>query len=236
MGFDSMKKEKLVCFLPCRKGSERVPRKNIKPFSMFKNGLIEIKLKQLCDCVEIDEILLSSNDEDILGFAESLGLKKITLHKRSENLSSSSTSTDDLMEHVLNVSEGEHILWTHVTSPFVNSVIYSDIIKSYFDSLSQGYDSLMTVSKVQGFLWDDKKPLNYNRADEKWPRTQTLKPIYEVNSAAFVASRTIYEKNKDRIGDNVYLYELSGMDGHDIDWEDDFLLGECMLEKGLVRV
>ena len=64
-------------FLPCRKGSQRVPKKNIKEFAGFKNGLIEIKLKQLLECKKIDTIYLSTNDEEILAYAESLNQNRI---------------------------------------------------------------------------------------------------------------------------------------------------------------
>jgi len=58
--------ELISCFLPCRKGSERVPRKNTKPFASFHNGLIQIKLKQLLACKLIDNIFVSSDDDEIL--------------------------------------------------------------------------------------------------------------------------------------------------------------------------
>jgi hypothetical protein len=30
----------------------------------------------------------------------------------------------------------------------------------------------MTVTKFNGFIWNQKKPINYNLKKEKWPKTQ----------------------------------------------------------------
>lgn len=224
---------KVTCFLPCRQGSERVPRKNIKPFAGYSSGLIELKLTQLSEAKNIDEVVLSTNDTEILNFAARLNLANLRLHQRDEALASSLTSTDTLVAHALDlIPEGE-ILWTHVTSPFITAQHYDAIIQSYREKLTQGYDSLMTTTAIYGFLWQDEKPLNYDRNKEKWPRTQTLKPIHEVNSGVFLASSNIYQKYNDRIGQKPYLYQLDKITSHDVDWPEDFVIAELIAEKGL---
>ena len=122
---------KVVAFLPCRKGSERVPRKNIRPFAGFQHGLIELKLKQLLASKEIAEVVLSTNDNEILDFASTIGDDRLHLHKRADALSSSTASTDALVGHAVDLIPDGHILWTHVTSPFVNADSYSDICLLY---------------------------------------------------------------------------------------------------------
>lgn len=225
---------KITCFLPCRQGSQRVPNKNIKPFSSYDWGLIEIKLKQLEATELVDEIVLTTNDAKILDYGESLSLSKLRLHKRSENLSSNETSTDQLVRHALELIPQGDILWTHVTSPFINGSYYNNIIRTFLEKRESGYDSLMTVSELYGFLWQNGKAINYDRQKEKWPRTQTLDAINEVNSGAFLASSDIYRKLNDRIGKSPYLYVLNKLIGYDIDWPEDFVIAECMVEKGLV--
>lgn len=228
--------DKTTCFLPCRKGSQRVPDKNIKPFAGRPFGLIQVKLEQLLKVESLDEILLSTNDERILEYGASLKDSRITLHHRSEDLSSSTASTDWLVGHALSLIPDGHILWTHVTSPFVNELHYKIIIDEYYRRLIEGHDSLMTTTEIYGFLWREGVPFNYDRAEEKWPRTQTLLPIHEVNSAAFLASAAVYERLQDRIGSKPYLYPLDKLVSHDIDWPEDFIIAECMAEKGLVQL
>lgn len=227
---------KVIAFLPCRKGSERVPRKNIRPFAGFQHGLIELKLKQLLAAEEIAEVVLSSNDDEILDFAGTIRDDRLRLHKRADALSSSTTSTDALVGHAVELIPDGHILWTHVTSPFVNASSYDAIVQSYKNALVEGYDSLMTTSAIHGFLWNAHAPLNYDRSVEKWPRTQTLEVVHEVNSAVFLNSAENYRKMDDRIGAKPYLYTLDKIVGFDIDWEDDFAMAQCVLSAGLARL
>lgn len=228
--------DSVVAFLPCRKGSERVPRKNIRRFGSFAHGLVEIKLGQLLASAEIDHVVLSTNDEEIIEFAESLDTPGLIVHRRVEHLSSSATSTDDLISHARELVESGHILWTHVTSPFVTSALYDEIIAAYRPALTQGYDSLMTTTLLQAFLWTESGPLTYDRSAEKWPRTQTLPPVHEVNSAVFLAPVEIYDREQDRIGSKPKLHPLDRLTALDIDWEEDFVIAEQLLLNKLVTV
>lgn len=225
---------KVTCFLPCRAGSQRVVKKNIKPFAGYEHGLIQIKLRQLLAAKGIDEVVLTTNDANILAYAESFDEPRLHLHRRVEELSSSATSTDQLVAHAIELIPDGHILWTHVTSPFITATQYDDVVRAYFEQREQGYDSLMTTTAIHGFLWQDEQPLNYDRTIEKWPRTQTLPLVHEVNSGAFVASANVYRDLDDRIGRRPYLYAMDALTSFDIDWPEDFMIAECIVEKGLV--
>ena len=60
-------------------------------------------------------------------------------------------------------------------------------------------DSLMGVTKIQDFIYDNKKPINFNKNKEKWPRTQTLKKLYIINNTIFISSKKNYINLDDRI-------------------------------------
>ena len=226
--------DKVTCFLPCRAGSQRVARKNTKPFAGYQHGLIQIKLRQLLASEKIDEVVLTTNDADILAYCELLEEPRLRLHRRVEELSTGATSTDQLVAHALELIPQGHILWTHVTSPFITAKHYDEVIRAYWAQREQGYDSLMTTTALHGFLWQGEQPMNYDRASEKWPRTQTLAPVHEVNSGAFVAPADLYRELDDRIGRRPYLFPMDKLTSFDIDWPEDFVVAECLLEKGLV--
>jgi CMP-N-acetylneuraminic acid synthetase len=221
----------VTVFLPCREGSQRVPFKNTKPFSGIKGGLLEMKLKELIKVPSVNKIFLSTNDPKVIEIARNINSNKIVIDIREDYLSSSSTSTDDLINYVPEIIEDDHILWTHVTSPFITADIYESIIKEYFKKLAEGFDSLMTVNKIQTFLWNEKGSINYDRNIEKWPRTQTLPKTYEVNSGVFINSLVNYSLFNDRIGEAPFLYETLGYTSFDIDWPEDFLLAELIYKS-----
>lgn len=213
-------------FLPCRKGSERIPHKNTKNFAGIKGGLLKIKLDQLVNVSGIESIIISSNDEVVLDFASSYSDSRIRIDERPEHLGLSSTSTDELIKYVPSIISSGHVLWTHVTSPFLNEFDYENIIAKYKNVLKEGYDSLMTVKELKGFIWNQDRPVNYNISDEKWPRTQTLKPLFEIDSAVFLNSIEQYKKFNDRIGLKPAMYIQNAEKSIDIDWPDDFLFAE----------
>lgn len=228
---------KVTCFLPCRKGSERVPRKNIKPFADHAFGLVEIKLRQLLAVERISSILLSTDDEEIIEFALALGRNdKILVSERPAELAASSTSTDELIAYVPELIQEGHVMWTHVTSPFINADDYSAIIDKYFGAMDEGYDSLMTTTPFYGFLWSEAGPINYDRNVERWPRTQTLQALHQINSGAFLASVDVYTNVGDRIGERPCLYEMDKLKGFDIDCQDDFFIGDILARSGKVQL
>lgn len=222
--------EKVTAFLPCRSGSQRVINKNTRPFAGNSNGLIGIKLDQLLQSELIEKVVLSTDDDKVKEIGRSFNNGKIIIDDRPAALAMSSTSTDEVIEYVAGIIDNKHILWTHVTSPFVGTEIYNNAIQLYFEKKHE-YDSLMSVTPLKKFAWFKGSPVNYNREIEKWPRTQTLEPIMEVNSAMFIAHSDIYKKHNDRIGLKPNLFEMSVEESFDIDWEIDFKIAEMIWEN-----
>lgn len=217
----------ITVFLPMRKGSQRIKCKNIKRFADIKGGLTFIKISQLLKSTKIKQIIVSTDDEEVKNIARGFNNNKIIIDDRPEYLASSNTSTDELINYVPNIIKSGVVLWTHVTSPFVTDVHYDNMILKYNKNINK-YDSLMSVTKVQKFLWKDDKPLNYDRNIEKWPRTQTIDIVYEINSAAFIADIEMYKQYRDRIGNKPFFYELNEKEAFDIDWKEDFEIAEAL--------
>lgn len=223
---------KISVFLPCRAGSERVPHKNTRTFANVEGGLLKIKLQQLVACNAIDSIVLSTNDEEVIQLAETVSSDKIRIDRRPEHLATSSTSTDDLVKYVPTIITEGAVLWTHVTSPFIDGKIYEEAIDAYKNALSKGdHDSLMSVTTLRTFIWNKEGAVNYDRNKEKWPRTQTIEPLYEINSGIFLADIDIYRNLEDRIGKKPFLFENNDIDSFDIDWEEDFFIAEAIYNK-----
>jgi CMP-N-acetylneuraminic acid synthetase len=220
---------KVTCFLPCRAGSERVKNKNTRQFAGIEGGLLKVKLDQLVRCELIDLIILSTDDPQVLAVSKKYG-EKVRIKIRPPDLATSDTSTDDLIRHVSTIINAPHILWTHVTSPFTDEQLYTRAINDYFRILKENtHDSLISVSPIRVHVWDrEGNPLNYSRSEVRWPRSQQVDPLFEVNSAIFINSRENYIRYEDRIGIKPYLFEMDQTESLDIDYEDDFMLAESI--------
>ena len=221
--------EKIAFFLPTRKGSERVKSKNTKPFAGIEGGLVENKIKLLLATKHIYEILFSSNDEMFIAIAEKYASdSRLRIIPRPNELCLSTTNLQDLICYVPTITNADHILWGHVTTPLVEAKVYDTAIEQYLSKITKGYDSLVSVKELKNFLLNQEGKLVNNTTDIPWPRTQDLEPLYEINHAIFLAKRSVYTEQKNRIGQKPLLYIMDEIHSKDIDWEEDFKIAEIM--------
>ncbi|MDR2408633.1 MAG: acylneuraminate cytidylyltransferase family protein, partial [Bacteroidales bacterium] len=215
-------------FLPARKGSQRVQNKNTRPFAGIKGGLLENKLNQLIKTKKIDEIILSTNDEECIRIAEGFSEKcsRLRIIQRPDSLCLDTTNLQDLIAYVPTVTQAGHILWGHVTTPIAGASEYDDAVELYFLKRTEGYDSLVSVTELKNFLLDKEGKIINNNTSLPWPRTQDLELLYEINHVMFITDRSIYEQQKNRIGDMPVLYIMDKLKSLDIDWEEDFMIAE----------
>ena len=221
--------EKIAFFLPTRKGSERVKNKNTRPFADIEGGLVENKIKQLLSTKHIDKILFSSNDEMCIAIAEKYTSdSRLRIIPRPNELCLSTTNLQDLICYVPTITNADHILWGHVTTPLVEAKVYDTAIEQYLSKIIKGYDSLVSVKELKNFLLNQEGKLVNNTTNIPWPRTQDLEPLYEINHAIFLAKRSVYTEQKNRIGQKTLLYIMDEIHSKDIDWEEDFKIAEIM--------
>ena len=229
---------RIAFFLPVRAGSQRVTNKNTRPFAGIEGGLLANKLRQLRDCRKVDEVVLSTNDPVCIEVAKKFeeGFPKLRILPRPDCLCDSSTQLIDLIRYVHGITECEHILWGHVTTPLVHAPLYDAAIECYFEAIKNGYDSLVSVSPFRNFLLNGEGVMVNNTTGLEWPRTQDLTPLYEINHAMFIAPRAMYADGR-RSGSHPKLYEFDKLRAHDIDWEEDFVICEqlfmYMKSKGM---
>lgn len=224
-----MNKYDIAFFLPVRAGSQRVRNKNTKPFAGMKGGLLANKLRQLSSMKNVKEVILSTNDIPAIEIAEAVKpeFSNLRILKRPDCLCDSSTNLKDLIRYVHGITDCEHILWGHVTTPLVHGAIYDKAVKVYFEARNNGYDSLISVSSFRNFLLDEEGRMVNNTTGLEWPRTQDLTPLYEINHAMFIAPRSLYAEGR-RSGSHPKLYELDKLRSHDVDWDDDFAIAEAL--------
>ena len=206
--------------------------KNTRPFAGVEGGLLAVKLGQLIDSKSLNSIVVSTNDEACISIAEDFQKldDRINIIRRPDELCLSTTNLVDLIKYVPQIVKDDHILWTHVTTPFVEGADYDEIISHYSRVLNEGHDSLMTCMELKNYLFDENAKL-INGTEGEWPRTQDLDPVYELNHAVFLASRQIYLSMNNRLGQSPYIHVMHQLKSLDIDWEDDFVIAEAIYEK-----
>ncbi|MFC7706489.1 cytidylyltransferase domain-containing protein [Plastorhodobacter daqingensis] len=225
---------KVSVFFPLRAGSTRILRKNTRPFRPDGRSLFQHKLEQLMQVAElVDEIVVSTNDQEVFDqMPADLKGGKLKIVRRPDALGSSTTKVRDLIDYVPGIVSGDYIFWVHATSPFIDDSDYRSALELLQSEVISGpKDSVMSVNKIQQFIWDDsvKKIINTDRSVNPWPNTQDLAPLYEINHAFYINSRKNYVEIGDRIGRDPVLFCCEGLKKIDVDWPEDFALAQAMI-------
>lgn len=209
---------KVTAIVPIKLNSERVKNKNIKP---FKNGkpLCFYILETLKKVSNIDEIYVYCSNEKIQEYLPE-GIKYL---RRSESLDHSTTKINEVLKSFANDIDSDVYVLTHVTAPFLRVQTIEECINNVVDNQ---YDSAFTVEKIQTFLWENGKPLNYEL--NNIPRTQDLTPLYAETSGLYIFNKDIIINHNKRIGDNPFIKEISKIEAVDIDNEEDFIIADAL--------
>ena len=214
----------ITAIIPVRKGSQRVKNKNIKPFG--ESSLLEIKIKSLLKLKKwnkIEEIIVSSDCDEMLTLASSLGVKT---HKRKEYYASSEASNSDFFKNLAQeVGQHKWVMYSPVTSPLISFETYNEILTKF----KLNPTNTVTVSPVKHHLWLDKKPLNYDIKDS--PNSQDLPDIYSINYGISLIKRKDMISYKNIVTNSPTFVILDEIEGIDIDTELDFEFANYLYKK-----
>lgn len=213
---------KIVAIMPIKLKNERCPGKNTrllgsKPLLQYE--LDSLKATDLCS-----EINVFCSDEAVVPFLP----EGVNFLKRPKELDLPTSNFTQIFTCFMNERDADIYVYAHATAPFVTVETMKQCIEAV---VSGEYDSAFCAEKLQDYLWQDGKPLNFDATNV--PRTQDLKPIYQETSGVYVFTKEVFQKYKRRIGMKPYIKEVSFREAVDIDNPEDFDLAEVMLNVKL---
>lgn len=214
----------ITAIIPVRKGSIRVKNKNIKPFA--NSTLLEIKikiLKRLLKYGKIDELVVSSDCEQMLSIAKQYDLKT---HKRQPYFASSEADNSEFFQNLAEeVGHNEWILYSPVTCPLISYETYDEVISKF----KVNPKNFVSVFPVKHHLWLDGNPINYDPSNA--PNSQDLPNIYGIQYGISIIHRDDMKKNRNIVSNNPNFIVLDEIEGIDIDTELEFEFAEFIYNK-----
>ena len=213
-----MKQGKVTAVVAVRKGSQRVPNKNIKPFG--DTTLLDLKLQTLLKVSNIDEIIVNSDCDEMIEIGKSYGVKT---KKREEYFASSEASNSEFHGHIGETTDTDYIFLAPVCSPFISSEKHEEAINQFMNS---DCDSLTSTSLVKGHLWLDGKPINYDLNNV--PNSQDLPDIEMINYGITIVDKHIMKMKSRVIGEKPNFIILNEYEGVDIDTPFEFQTAEVI--------
>ena len=226
--------KKVLAIVPARGGSKGIIKKNIRLVN--NKPLIQFTLDETIKSKYIDEIHISTDDDEILEVIQKLGYD--IKRKRPQHLAQDNTKTIDVLKDVVEYyaqknESYEIVILLQPTQPMRKVKHIDEALEKYVASEEQ---SIVSVSKVKEhpllMRSINKRGLLVNLLDENSTvRRQDFKEFYMVNGAIYVNSVDEIMQNAS-LNDNKLPY-IMGEDYRniDIDTIDDLNLFEYYLSK-----
>lgn len=219
-----MYNQEITAIVVARKGSKRVPNKNMLPLD--GQPLFLRKLTQLINSKYIDRVVFGSDSDEMLKIANSL--KQVECIKRDNyHCDETKASANDMIYDMCSKIKTDIVLWAHCTNPLISNNTYEKAIETYYNNEC---DSLLSVVELREHLWKDGKPLNYNPYQERHTPARELPPLYMQDGGIFIQPHYQMLKNKYFFGKNPYLFVIPNDEFLDINEYRDYLLAKSIIE------
>tara|TARA_B100000780_G_C20879115_1_gene349713 strand:- start:10 stop:666 length:657 start_codon:yes stop_codon:yes gene_type:complete len=213
----------LTAVVTVRKGSVRVPNKNLKLFC-GKNILIH-KIEVLKKIKGLDEIIINTDSDEAIAIAQKYDVNHF---KREDYYASSECTNSEFWSNVAQNTKSKYIMFTHCTNPLLKVETYIKFIDT-FKKLKYKYDSFNTVTDVKEFLFIKDKPINFDLA--KAPNSQDLPNTFKLNFAINILLTEQMFETKTLVGEKPYFYKLDEVEGYDINTPLEFQFAEHLFKN-----
>lgn len=217
----------VLAIIPARGGSKGIPRKNVR----LMNGkpLIYYSINNAKNCPYIDDVVISSDDEEILSIANMYGV--IAMNRDSELAQDAVTLDPVIYDAMLRTEKmtGKHydtIITLQATSPLLSIDTLNNAIKDFTE---KDYDTYISAVNKPHLSWtriDGECVPNYTARLNR----QQLPPNYLEAGAFLITKRECVQENT-RIGKKVSVYEMPEKEAVDIDSYSDWIICEQELKK-----
>lgn len=201
----------ILGLIPARGSSKGVPNKNIK--RIYGKPLIVWTIERALQSNLIDEVIVSTDSEDIAAVAKENGVRVMM---RPAEFATDTASTQDVMYYTLSKAPADILVLLQPTSPCRSKGLIDECIREFIEN---DYDSL-----APGFICDYKE-----YGSNILPRQQIKGFFYDDGNVYVIKADHILQG--DRYGKKIGHKLISRYENAEIDDMYDFWLLEKILEK-----
>ena len=220
----------ITAFIPARGGSKGIPEKNIKEFA--GKPLVVHSIEYALNCSQIDEVVVSTDDDKIAKIARKTGAKIV---KRPPELSTDSATTESAIHHFVNKfnKKPDILVLLQPTNPFRPKGSLDNALTHFTNN---GFDSLLSIVPTHRFFWrikDDQTTFaEYDYLNR--PRRQDMKLDdirYVENGSLYIFTRKHFDKTGNRLGGKIGYVEWPEEYSMEIDTPLDFSMVEKIFKS-----
>ena len=228
--------KKIIAIIPSRKGSKRLPGKNIK--DLCGKPLIAWTIEAAKQSSYIDKVLVSTDDQTVIDISKQLNVSAPFL--RPSILSSDTAKTIDVIKHSLKQMElkdevYDYMILLQPTSPLRKSVHIDEAIELIEENKANSVISVTEALHLEDWLGElDESMLMDDFFNVGWRRSDNkiIKSKFIINGAIYI-NLIKSLKNSDSLiyKSSSYAYMMNKEDSIDIDDIYDFLSAEAIMSS-----
>ena len=219
----------VVCIIPARGGSKRLPGKNLLPVA--GKPLLVHTIEHALAASSVERVVVSTDEAEIAAAARRAGAEVV---ERPAALSHDASPSEAALLHALDALEErdgyrpELVVFLQCTAPVRAP---GDVDRAVATLRAEGADSLLSVVESRRFLWrleeGAPRPLNYD--PQHRPRSQDLEPEYQENGSIYVTRTEVLRRTGNRLGGRIALYPMAEESFIDIDGPLDLAVCDAVL-------
>ncbi|MEO5334745.1 MAG: acylneuraminate cytidylyltransferase family protein [Magnetococcus sp. YQC-5] len=220
----------VLAVIPARGGSKGLPRKNIR--QMAGKPLLAWTIEAALACPEIDRLILSSDDEEIIAIARQWGCH--SPFPRPKNLAQDDTLSIDVALHLLATlpEQYDYLIWLQPTSPLRTATDISDCLHLCVKHQAMSAVTVTPTDKSPYWMFfvDDcgaMRPIL--PGDHTQANRQELPVAYGLNGAVYVVKTSWLQQSRRFMDQNTLACVMPPQRSVDIDSERDLFLAEWLL-------
>ena len=222
-------KGRVLAVIPARAGSKGLPGKNCMP--LFGKPLIQWTIEAAMEVKEIDEIVVTSDDELILEIAASLG---VTAHRRSAHLGGDLTQASQVIADVVtSFRDFQTIIYLQPTSPLRSQRHIYEALQIFNTGAGASVISVTEVTQPPEWMFtlgSDERLMPYMSTGEI--RRQDTQPKYIPNGAIYIADINLLRQDSFIfLKPSSIAYLMNSRTSIDIDDQFDFEIAEWIMRK-----
>jgi len=217
---------KVVCMIPARLGSKRVPKKNIRLLNNKPLITYAINAAKKSKC--FDSIYINSESNVLKKIAKETN---VSFFKRSEYMASDNATNDEFALEFLENIDCDILVQVLPTSPFITSEEIKDFVET---GIEKKLDALISTSNHQIECVYKNNPVNFD-PEKISPPSQDVTPVQSYACSLMLWNKINYIENMKRYSAAYHcprgkkeFFVLKGYSTIDIDNEEDFQLAETI--------
>jgi N-acylneuraminate cytidylyltransferase len=224
----------IIAIIPARGGSKGIPKKNIINFC--GKPLIAWTIEQCIKAKDVNDVWVSSDDDDILDVAKQYGAKTI---KRPQDISGDTATSESTWLHAIDVLQQKNIPLDVILAPQVTSPLREtkDINNAIFKFVEGNYDSMFSASTTDDlFFWEESDTgidsVNYDYKNRK--RRQDIKEQIIENGSFYLFKPEIIKKYNNRLGGKIGYSKMEFWKMFEIDDLEDVKICSALIKEFLL--